>query len=1238
MRTVLLSISVALTVVSTVSEASAHVDVVSRSDSRTVLRFSFDDLRTQRFSTPFGEVLFFDLHAAGNLAKPGLPDFPVVGVNVAVPDDAISSVRIIGSDSVVYDDVLPAPYREEKETREGAAFGRWYADKSVYLSDDRYPESPVVEGPVVVRRGLSSVDVSVCPVATVPTAHRTIVYTSLLVELNHRGSVGVGTRIKPVRNADFFRGTIGLPRIAVESTGQVTPTTYLVIHPPLLSGNDPLPTMQSFFDWKRRQGYEVVVRSTSVTGSSDASIKNYIAAYYDTCAGGLEAVLLVGDEDQGVPTHIYFYEDPNPADHWFVCVDGSDYIADLLVGRFPADNISELSTMVAKTVGYDTNADPAGGWYGEALVLGVEGYDPRPNAILTSAVATKKWLQGHMEQFGYTYVDSIFQYTELGIYPPPSQITASINAGKSAINYRGYAWYDGWVGPDYFIYNAQSLANGWKLPVITSIVCGTGNFGSDQCFGEFLFAKGTPTIPSGCVAFIGCTFINLSTRFNNALDAGLWWSVLYEDIRSIGAALDRGRAAVYSGFPLHRSPGQQVELYHMTYAILGDPTLRLRTRTPDILALSLSDSLPVGSIALPITVLRGGAPEEGAIVSVIEGDQLLSVGTTDAIGQIELSVDASTAGQILHVTATADDAVPTSDTVHVYEAAAFAAFDAYSVDDDNFGTSSGNGDGVPNPGETLELPVTLRNYGTGSLTGVTAVLSSDDPAAVVLDSVESFSDIPPSGTSTSQDDFDVQLDPVIDHGRVVRLTLSVSAAEGGPWTGELAVQVVGPRPSITSVTVVDGGNGQLEPGENAQLVLELTNYGQVGLSGLTGVLSSGFTGVVAVDPDASWPSIPSGSSADNSADPFSVTASSNILPGRTVTMAVLLYATGGYQAWLPFMLEIGQVSVSDPLGPDTYGYYAYDDGDIGYSAAPVYDWIELDPTYGGSGATQLILGDDDRTAVALPFTARVYGVDYDSLTVCTNGWAAFGDRPYTFFRNWPMPGALCAPAMVSVFWDDLTTQYGGKVFVRHDGPEARFVVEWSRVRHTADGLTDLKTLELVVLDPNVHTTPTGDALLLLQYHAIANNDASGNYATVGLCDETQMIGINYTYANQYPTAAAQLASGRAILFTTEPPDTFEIISTPAVDTVRVDTVVLEQPRPNPFNPTTTLSYVLPEGGPVRLEVTNLLGQRVVLLTDGYRPPGRHTVTFDASELASGVYLARLVAGGSVHTAKLLLIR
>lgn len=84
--------------------------------------------------------------------------------------------------------------------------------------------------------------------------------------------------------------------------------------------------------------------------------------------------------------------------------------------------------------------------------------------------------------------------------------------------------------------------------------------------------------------------------------------------------------------------------------------------------------------------------------------------------------------------------------------------------------------------------------------------------------------------------------------------------------------------------------------------------------------------------------------------------------------------------------------------------------------------------------------------------------------------------------------------------------------------------------------------------------------------------------------------------------------------------------------------VLNQNYPNPFNPSTTIRYGLPESGDVELDVYNMAGKRVATLVKEHKSAGWHEVTFNASNMASGVYIYRIQSGEFIQTRKLILVK
>jgi hypothetical protein len=101
-------------------------------------------------------------------------------------------------------------------------------------------------------------------------------------------------------------------------------------------------------------------------------------------------------------------------------------------------------------------------------------------------------------------------------------------------------------------------------------------------------------------------------------------------------------------------------------------------------------------------------------------------------------------------------------------------------------------------------------------------------------------------------------------------------------------------------------------------------------------------------------------------------------------------------------------------------------------------------------------------------------------------------------------------------------------------------------------------------------------------------------------------------------------------------------------TARRPTGVVEQPAmqgyrlyanyPNPFNPATTIRFTLTDRRSTVLKVYDLLGREVAVLVNGDLDPGEHTVQFDGSRLASGLYVCRMTAGGYTTLVTMILQR
>jgi len=1075
------------------SSSTPEVKLLEMSDEKISLEFDLPALSTQSVEIEGVTYHSLEVEGGGFIGEEGEPMLPSFTRLIQIPNHASVSVQYKTFETVTMAGYRPMPVQEDG----GESF---VINPAAYSAPPAVQQAPVVVGEPAVARDLRVVPITFYPVAYHGEAGGLEVTRRMQVDIHFdgqdsRNSTSRTHRVIPESFDKLYRNMV--PNYAGPRDGQIIGKgAYVMICP---NNSTVVNLLQPLVAWHTRRGYDVTLATTAETGTSRTAIKSWIQNAYDNWDNPPAFVCIVGDHNGGIAIPTWFesysyYQ--GEGDQPYTELDGSDPLSDVHLGRISVSSTTELERYVNKVLGYE--ADPYMGstsWYTRGSVLG----DPSTSGW--TCVQIGQWIKERMLAHGFAVVDTIFNS------PWSTQFRNSLNNGVTSFNYRGYY---GMSGID--TGTILGLTNGRKLCYATISTCATGSFAAGTgaaCRSEaFIRAGSGATTVHGGIGAVATATTGTNTRFNNALTYGLW-----------------------------RHYWNWTESYTRRFIhwnnLMGDPAVELWTGVPQPMTVNYDTQLGLGSNSVRVEVRDGGLPLVGAYVCIWKGSEVHAGGYTDGNGDIEIPFEAGSAGEML-VTVTAHNFIPHLGSLTIGQQARFVAFNNFTIDDDNSGGSSGDGDGIANPGETIELPVEVRNFGTQTATGLAGVISCNDPYVTILDGSETFPDLGAGQSGWSHEDFDITIHPGTPHGHAILLGLDVTSGASS-WHSVIEIPVVSPSFAYNGYTLYGFGS-QVDPGESGEISVVLVNVGGKAATSPTGVLSSNSPWVSVTDSQGSWGNIGIGSQAENTTNRFALSADPECYKGHVADMQLVLTFNGGARDTLFFGVPVGTRTSSDPCGPDGYGYYAFDNLDSGYEHAPVYDWVEISPNYGGPGAsvglTDFGNAQDDTKTVDLPFDFQYYGETFDRVSICSNGWIAMGHTYITNYRNWNIPSTGAPAYMIAPFWDNLCQSGNDKVFHHYDAAGHRYIITWDNLRLVLNTNPSnyRERFQVILHDPEYHETDTGDGKILFQYHTVNNFDVDQHYSTSGIMNGDNTDGVLYAYHNTPAPGAGPVIAGRAVLF------------------------------------------------------------------------------------------------------------
>jgi hypothetical protein len=561
---------------------------------------------------------------------------------------------------------------------------------------------------------------------------------------------------------------------------------------------------QPLADWKTRKGLPAEIRTvdwidaTYAGRDSAERIRNYLKICY--ADSGLTWVLLGGDP-RYVPDRVAFAmaceaglawdEDSLRADLYFSDLDGTwdfdgdgifgevedsvDLYPDVFVGRASCEDESQVATFVQKTVDYERT--PSNDYFTNLLFLGeILWQTPFTDGSVTKEMIDE---ESTPDRFIVTKL-----YETLG-NENKNSVIAAINDGQTLVNHVGHGSTDIMSVGDNNLFSADvdGLVNGSRQGMLFSVGCWCGAFHYDAISEHFV---NNPN--GGGIAFVGMTSYgwgspgNPGYGYSERFDRFFCHELLGSGKPHLGSVLATVKAIIAP-----HSQSENVYRWHEYQTnLLGDPELVLWTDSLLDIEVVHPDSVPLGTAPFTVIVVQDDIPVEGYLVCVRMEDAIYERDYTGASGRVDFSIHSIEPG-ILDITVSGPGSVPYEGTAEIFSPTTWIVYMGHDMDD----AMNGNGDGRVSPGDSIRMPVTVKNCGTQTANYVMGILDTDDPWVTIYDNTEYYGTIGPGQTDVTSG-FDFYVNPDAPNGHVIEFRMDISIWTTPYWQANFTDLVCAP--------------------------------------------------------------------------------------------------------------------------------------------------------------------------------------------------------------------------------------------------------------------------------------------------------------------------------------------------------------------------------------------------------------------------------------------------------------
>ena len=595
-----------LSFVFTMNDSHVAVNILEQDKNHVIIEYIVEDFHISEIAVKNEIYHDIDLIDEPDFLNKYAPKLPHINRSLIIPDLSSMSVTVLQSSFDVHRDINVLP--SKGNPRRNVDINKIpYIKGPVYGLNSDFPGNLVdIDDPYILRDYRAQV-LQINPFQYNPVEKELKVYNHLIVEVRFDGTNSINSVSDSQRNSKKLVKDYHY----LYSDRFINYSSYETRYNPIEEDGEMLiicyddfcDEMNDFVDWKNQKGIKTTIVPKSEAGTTSNSIKSYVQSFYNS--HNLTYLLLVGDKSQ-IPTfEVGGGWSSGESDVSYAYLSGNDSYPEFFVGRFSANNSSQVLTQVERTIEYEKTPQLNANWYSKGLLIASNEGAGAGHDGGESDWQHARNMRSDLLDYYYTDIDEMYDGSQGGqdnnSNPSDTMVRNAINSGLGIIHYTGHGDTDVWVTSNFNTGDVNSLTNANELPFICTVGCKSGDFGG-TCLGETFLYSTSGGEPTGAIATFMSTIYQAWAPPMEAQD---------EMVDILTESFSNNRKYTFGGISwngcleMNDNYGSDGDDETDHWTLFGDPSVELRTNDPSSISISHSGSID---------------PAEGAYEVVVNGN------------------------------------------------------------------------------------------------------------------------------------------------------------------------------------------------------------------------------------------------------------------------------------------------------------------------------------------------------------------------------------------------------------------------------------------------------------------------------------------------------------------------------------------------------------------------------------------------------------------------------------------